>query len=276
MSQPHVQSQPASLLGVIAGSLLSRNSAERHLELVRTWAHLGRYRSLALCRLPARIRERADLPRIARLGAEMADARRADPACAAKYADYRFWIPFNVARIGALSLHRSPPLRILDIGCGPGYFLAAALACGHECHGVDAPPAALTSVEARVYGEMLAALSCASRVSPLLIERFVPMSLPFRDLDLITAFWICFNRHQQPDEWGASEWRFFVDDATSHLRDGGTLHLELNSNPQRYGRLEWYDTDTLDFFRSVGAVERNVVRITKGKPQAWEQARSQA
>ena len=53
--------------------------------------------------------------------------------------------------------------------------------------------------------------------------------------DLITAFWICFNRHRQPDEWGAAEWRYFVEDAIACLRPGGRLVLDLNENAARYG-----------------------------------------
>jgi len=268
MTETQAGSQPPSLLGRIAHSLMSGNSSNR-LEIARNWGRLCRYGSLPLLRLPSRIRGNADLARIDRLGKETAAALEHDPACAAKYADYRLWIPFNVNRIGALALHRSPPLRILDIGCGPGYFLAAALACGHDCYGIDAPASVMSEVEVRVYGEMLASLSCDKLVSPLLIERFVPMALPRRDLDLITAFWICFNRHDQPDEWGPAEWQFFVQDALSYLREGGILHLELNANLARYQSLQWYDQETLQFFRSVGTVDRNVVRVTKGKPQEW-------
>lgn len=268
MTETDAYSQSPSVLGRIAHSLMPGNSSNR-LEIARTWGRLCRYRSLALFRLPSRIRGTADLGRIDRLGKETAAALERDPACAAKYADYDFWIPFNVDRIGALALHRSPPLRILDIGCGPGYFLAAALACGHDCHGIDAPATVMSDVEVRVYSEMLASLACDRRVAPLLIERFVPMAIPLRDLDLITAFWICFNRHDQPDEWGPAEWQFFVQDALSHLRDGGILHLELNANLARYQSLQWYDQETLQFFRSVGTVDRNVVRVTKGKPQEW-------
>jgi SAM-dependent methyltransferase len=275
MTEARVHSQPPSLLGLLARSLMSRSSPDR-AEAARTWGRLCRHGSLGLCRLTSRICENADLDRINRLATEMAGVLARDPACAAKYTDYSFWIPFNVERAGGLALHRSPPLRILDIGCGPGYFLAAALACGHGCYGIDAPATVLTEVEARVYGEMLAALSCADRVSPLLIERFRPMSLPVSNFNLITAFWICFNRHQQPDEWGAAEWQFFVDDALSHLREGGVLHLELNSNPQRYGGLQWYDEATLQFFRSAGTANRNVVRISKGKPQQWGELPQQA
>ncbi len=276
MTEAHSHSQSRSVMALIARSLGGNKSAERRSQIARNWVRIARYGSPALLRLPSRVRKSADLKRIERLGAEMAPVLERDPTCAAKYTDYNLWIPFNVARIGALGLHNSPPLRILDIGCGPGYFLAAALACGHECHGIDAPATILSQVEARVYSEMLAALSCEQQVAPLLIERYVPMALPQRDLDLITAFWICFNRHRQVDEWGVAEWRFFVDDALLHLGEGGVLHLELNSNPERYPSLEWYDEETLEFFRSAGMVQHGVVRIVKGKPPAWGQNRKLA
>src|SRR5271157_1025406 len=263
MSGVHSSSRPCSLLRLITQSLVSAGSVSRTLRIAKTWARIAQYGSLRLHRLPSRICESADLARIETLDREIASVLECDPASAAKYADYRFWIPFNIARVGALSLHTSTPLRILDIGWGPGYFLAAALACGHMCCGIDAPANILSAVENRVYSEMLAALACDPFVSPLLIERFVPLSLPCHDLDAITAFWICFNRHRQLDEWGVSEWRFFVDDAVSHLRAGGSLHLELNPNPGRYHSLEWYDEETLAFFQSVGTVNRGTVRMSK-------------
>jgi SAM-dependent methyltransferase len=258
------QEQSPSSLGLITRSFMSNRPTERKVEIAKLWLRLARYGSVALCRLPSRVCGAADLRRIDQLGREMTPVVERDPTSAAKYTDYDLWVPFNVARIGALGLHNSKPLRMLDIGCGPGYFLAAALACGHDCYGIDAPETILTKVEARVYSEMLASLGCADRVSPLLIERFVPMPLPQSDLDLITAYWICFNRHRQPDEWGVAEWRFFLDDALSHLRPGGVLHLELNENPERYASLMWYDKETLDYFRSAGTVQGGVVRIIKG------------
>ena len=238
--------------------------ADRRVEIAKTWLRLARYGSVALCRLPSRVCDAADLRRIETLGSEMATVVERDPTSAAKYTDYDRWVPFNVARVGALGLYNSKCKRILDIGCGPGYFMASALACGHDVYGIDAPESILTKVEARVYSEMLGALAIDKRVSPLLIERYVPMALPVSDLDLITAYWICFNRHRQPDEWGVKEWKFWIDDARSHLRPGGMLHLELNENPERYGALRWFDQETLDFFRSAGTVQGGIVRIAKG------------
>lgn len=247
----------------------SEKVLHRTLKVAKVWARIFRHCSLNLGRLSSQVRNRADLARIDSLGEEMRIAIERDPTSAAKYVDYDYWIPFNVARVGALSLHDSPPLRILDIGCGPGYFLAACRALNHQCYGVDVPAHVASSIENRVYHEVLASLSCDNFVSPLAIERFVPMPVSQHDLDAITAFWICFNRHRQSDEWGASEWQFFLDDSVSHLREGGILHLELNANPERYGSLRWYDGDTLEVFRSLGTVQRNIVRIhRRNKPQA--------
>jgi SAM-dependent methyltransferase len=262
--EPRTQGQPPSSRGLIARSFMSNRSTDRKVEIAKIWLRLCRYGSVGLCRLPSRVCDAADLRRIETLAHEMAPIVERDPTSAAKYTDYDHWVPFNVARVGALGLHNSKRLRILDIGCGPGYFLAAAMACGHDCYGIDAPESILSKVEARVYGEMLASLSIEKRVSPLLIERYLPMALPVTDLDLITAYWICFNRHRQPEEWGVAEWRFFVGDALSHLRAGGVLHLELNENPERYGALRWFDPETLDYFRSAGSVQGGIVRIVKG------------
>ena len=253
---------------------MSGNSSNR-LEIARNWGRLCRYGSLALLRLPSRMRRNADLERIDRLGKETAAALERDPACAAKYADHPLWIPFNVNRVGALALHRSMPLRILDIGCGPGYFLAAALACGHDCYGIDAPASVMSDVEVRVYSEMLASLSvreaCLAAADRALCAHGAAAArsrLNHRVLDMLQSPSI--SRTNGERRSGASS----CDDALSHLRDGGVLHLELNANPERYRSLQWYDQETLDYFRSAGTVERNIVRITKGKPQEWGTPRS--
>jgi SAM-dependent methyltransferase len=202
----------------------------------------------------------ADLPRVQRLHVEMADVLRHDPVSAAKYTDYEYWLPLNVQRVADLGLHVSPALKILDIGAGPGYFLAAARAFGHDAYGVDVPESFFTDVERRVYSELLAAFGNAERVSPLLIQSFRPLPYERGSFDMITAFWICFNRHGMPDEWGVEEWRFFVEDARRILRPGGRLCLELNQHVARYGELAFYDAPTLAYFESVGTV--NGARIT--------------
>lgn len=235
-------------------------AVNRWLELRKLSWQLRQYRSPALLAVPDRIAQTAQLNRIHRLWREVQPAYRADPVGAAKYADYSFWLPFNLRRAAQLGLHQQAGLHILDLGCGPGYFLAVARALGHECRGVDLPQSAFSPIEQHVYGELLEALGCRHLVSALNIQSMAPLGIE-GCYDLITAFWVCFNRHRQPDEWGCAEWRFFVHDALTHLRPGGAIFLELNDHSERYGPLRWYDPETLAFFRSVGTVAKNRIRI---------------
>jgi len=233
--------------------------------------------SIATGRLALQVRRRAASPALRRAvakvealshSAPVAQLRRRvepiyqrEPASAAKYAKPRHWILLNTLRVADLGLDTASALRVLDIGCGPAYFLAVARALGHEAYGVDAPDTALTPVERDVYTTLINVFQCREVVSPLLIERFKP--LPFREqpFDLITAYWICFNRHRQRDEWGRQEWRFFVEDAMACLRPGGRLILDLNEHAERYGQLRFYDEATRDYFRSVGTVNQGKVLV---------------
>lgn len=238
-------------------------AASRRVASYKLAFRLRQYGSSTLNDVLSSVEESADVSRIRRLWQEVKPAFRKDPSSAAKYADRHHWLLLNIYRAAQLGLHASPALRILDIGCGPGYFMAVARALGHQCEGVDAPESYLTSLERRVYSELLEALHCRAYASSLLIERFIP--LPFGDehYDLITAFWICFNRHKQPDTWGVDEWRFFIEDAVQHLRKNGRILLELNADPERFGRLQYYDEPTLDYFRSVGTVDHQRISITR-------------
>jgi SAM-dependent methyltransferase len=178
--------------------------------------------------------------------------------------EYGFLCGLNLAT--DLGLHTSEPLRILDIGCGCGYFVAATRALGHDCHGVDVPPHLMSVVEQKVYPKLLDIFECAPYASELLVQPFEPLPFDSEQYDLMTAFLICFNRHKLPDEWGAEEWRFFVEDALRCLRDRGRLFLLLNENLERYGDLRFYDPATLAYLQSVGDVDGARVTIRKERP----------
>ena len=241
-----------------------RRSLSHHVQALVHQVRLRRFRSDRLNGLRHEIANTADLNRIDRLWKDVAPEYRRDRVCAAKYADYRFWLLLNTHRAARLDLHTERRrLRILDLGCGPGFFMRVGRVLGHDCHGIDVPEDCFTPLERRVYSEILGALGCDQLVSRLCIERFVPLPFEDQSYDLLTAFLICFNRHRQPDEWGTKEWRFFVNDALRLLREGGRLLLELNDNRARYGKAAYYDDDTLDYFRSIGTVDGRWVEITK-------------
>src|SRR5438270_12883058 len=54
-----------------------------------------------------------------------------------RFGDTNFWIKRNVERAQDLSLDRGPRRHILDLGCGPGFFLYVAEKLGHTGVGLD-------------------------------------------------------------------------------------------------------------------------------------------
>jgi len=235
----------------------------QQLEQMARRAMIHSYGSRTLRQALACVKSSSDMKRVERLKREVDPIYRRDRFSAAKYADFQPWVLRNLHRAAQLGLHNSPALRILDIGAGPGYFVAVARALGHDCRGIDVPESYFSPLELRVYSEMLEALRCRKYVSPFAIQRFEPLSLLNQRYDLITAFLICFNQHDKPDQWGVSEWRFFVENALEHLSEGGRLFLGINENRKRYGKLTFYDEPLLAYFQSVGTVDGARVTIWK-------------
>jgi len=146
------------------------------------------------------------------------------------YENATYWIGVNVRRVQDLWLDRTSPLRILDLGCGPGYFLYISQLFGHSGVGLDTPDEPLF--------EGLTQLLNVQRV----IARIQPR-IPLPDLgekfDLITGHRVCFHRierigEHEWKEWSPSDWKFFIDDIRSRfLKPRGRLFLELNPRHDR-------------------------------------------
>ena len=158
-----------------------------------------------------------------------------------RWADSTFWIRRNVEHAQDLSLDRPPPRRILDLGCGPGYFLYIAQKLGHDAVGLDTD-------EEPIFRDIVRLLG---------VERIVhriapgqPLPIPENKFDLIVSFLTCFHRiERMPDgnwrTWSPSDWQFFIDDVrTNQLAPGGSLLLEFH--PQKNGEL--YPTDVRELF----------------------------
>src|ERR671937_234048 len=56
----------------------------------------------------------------------------------AKYANIEPWLRLNRERVQDLKLHRSAPKRVLDLGCGGGFFFFILKTVGHSVLGLDA------------------------------------------------------------------------------------------------------------------------------------------
>jgi SAM-dependent methyltransferase len=157
-----------------------------------------------------------------------------------KYLDLERWIRVNIRRIRQLELDLSRPKRILDLGCGAGYFLYIAKLLGHSGVGLDIDRLPMFREITRLLG--------VRRVVQR-IQAFRPLPNLGQKFDVITAFMVCFNNHKMPGLWGTPEWEFFLDDLAKHLRPRGRVWLELN---QEYDGT-FYTSELKEFFAKRGA-----------------------
>ena len=157
-----------------------------------------------------------------------------------KYLDLDRWIGVNIRRIRQLELDVARPKRILDLGCGAGYFLYIAQLLGHSGVGLDMDRLPMFREITRLLG--------VRRVVQQ-IQAFHPLPNFGQKFDVITAFMICFNDHKMPGLWGVPEWEFFLNDLAKHLTRRGRVWLELN---QEYDGT-FYTPELKEFFEKRGA-----------------------
>jgi len=170
-----------------------------------------------------------------------------------KYADVDQWLRVNRERVQDLKLHRSPPQRVLDLGCGGGFFLFILQRLGHSVLGLDVD-------ESPVFKELLEVFGV-----PRTVFRIQPFeSLPNlkQQFDWITAFSIGFDRYRVTNSrWGPSEWDFLLRDLQLRLAPGGKIYLALNPLPNG----DYLTSELRDFFSSRGAeIERERIFFPNG------------
>ena len=95
------------------------------------WEHVCRSTHPVSARRILGTIDRAELERLRECYPYRPNARKINA-----YEDAKYWIGVNVKRAQDLWLDRSPPLQILDLGCGAGYFLYLCRLLGHEGLGV--------------------------------------------------------------------------------------------------------------------------------------------
>jgi SAM-dependent methyltransferase len=142
-----------------------------------------------------------------------------------RFEDASYWVGINVERAQDLWLDRTSPLRILDLGCGAGYFLYVCRFFGHQAVGLDVHHDPFL----RATTKLLNVRSVISRV-----DRRVPLPDLGTRFDLVTAHRVCFHRIRradktEPSEWTSRDWEFFINDIrTRFLEPNGRLLLDFN------------------------------------------------
>lgn len=148
-----------------------------------------------------------------------------------KYLNYSFWIFENLLRAFDLKLYKKQGLKILDIGCGPGYFVYIANYFGNYAEGLDLP-------SNEIYNLLIKELSIYRHIKEIKTSEALNLNLD-RDFDFITAFMICFDGHGTDQTWKKSDWMFFIDDIQkNYLKVNGKIVLGLNPDVDTNNRAE--------------------------------------
>lgn len=108
-------------------------------------------------------------------------------------------------------------LRILDIGCGVGFFVSACREAGHDAMGIDLPDRVLQRA-ASING------------TPYLVHRVQidePLPEHLLSLDRVTIFGVNF-RHADDSRWTWVDFRCLLTDLWPRLNSGGELILRPN------------------------------------------------
>lgn len=171
-----------------------------------------------------------------------------------KYADVDHWLRVNRERVQDLKLHRVPPKRVLDLGCGGGFFLFILKRFNHSVLGLDIDQSPL-------FRELLEVFDVPRKIFRIQLRE--PLPNLQHQFDWITAFSIGFDRDSATkSRWGTREWDFLLRDLQSRLAPGGKIYLTVNPLPDG----KTYLTPELrDFFLSRGAdIERERIFFKHG------------
>lgn len=171
-----------------------------------------------------------------------------------KYADVDHWLRVNRERVQDLKLHRVPPQRVLDLGCGGGFFLFILKRFNHSVRGLDID-------ESPLFRDLVDVFGVPRRI--FRIQAFQSLPSFEQQFDWITAFSIGFDRNRATNSrWGPSEWDFLLRDLQSRLAPRGKIYLTVNPLPD--GR-QYLTRELRKFFLSRGAdIERERIFFKHG------------
>jgi SAM-dependent methyltransferase len=139
----------------------------------------------------------------------------------------RAWYAEAMEIAGRLGLHRSKPLRVLDIGCGFGYFAAACQELGHAGTGLDVRDVMIARA-----ARILDALYIQHRITHPFPLPEVILSDTSRRYDLITMFGVNL-KSATGVYWGEPAYICLARDVRKSTLPGGRWILRPNQSEDK-------------------------------------------
>lgn len=184
-----------------------------------------------------------------------------------KYLDVEKWLALNVRYVHELDLVNHPPREVLDLGCGGGFFLYVCRQLGARVQGVDLDIDPIFNELTRLFG--------VPRLGYAVEHQTRLPDFGGRKFDLITAWMICFNDFDKPEEmWRPDDWAFLLDDLAGRLTPDGRIVFSLNKQldgklySEEIGRVFEERADLIDgkrlIFSKVGLDARAARRQRAG------------
>ena len=173
------------------------------------------------------------------------------------YADVELWLARSWKAARRLGLDKSPPLDVLEIGIGPGYFLYVCQQLGHRCVGIDCPGD-------YPFWKALRQWLGVRNVVEHTIEPHKLLPKTLGTFDLVTAFRAQFNFNTEAKRlWTLDEWSFFLDDLRDHvLRPGARFALRLGKQEHKGNEgLKRSDSELTKFMVGRGAKVEGTVLL---------------
>jgi SAM-dependent methyltransferase len=200
-------------------------------------------------------------------------------------------------RVSALGLIESPPLDILDLGAGNGFFCFAAQIFGHRTVAVE--PDSYTPENDRIdFAPLMELLSVPHSIQA--IQPGQPLKRDFclkpdQRFDLITSFAIMFNHLTAVSGmmggedssglkyWSARDYLFFLQDLVENfLKPGGRVLLQFNQPLRGEPKTPHTPAVITDYYRRLGVLLQPFMTsydrefgalLDLRRPGAWEEAR---
>ena len=110
-----------------------------------------------------------------------------------------------------IGLDNNHPKRMLDVGCGFGYFVRACILLGHDITGID--------LEDEVHGRVWDILQVRPHVRDCVLEYTKMLPVDLKEFDLITMMGFGLPRYMPLNDW--HHYRRPIQDILSRLKPGG-------------------------------------------------------